>query len=550
MQLVQIQATNAGFFCDFSQEISLDALAISLLEEEMRRKAKESPCVRVFDMMRENAVSFFTHQGYDFLAARIESVSENIVSIFQVDTSCDYIEGGDYAYPDLSEDLQEVPCFRLTEVIAAINHVGVEEAVPVYRIKGVVFKTQRELRKGIKQRELALEFDHMRLGADLGLFFLKKDEKSVVWASKGVWLKERLLAFWHQHHAFDDYTIVQTPELCLEDSLVTWNGRENKWRKKILPSFEIQGESYVLRPTLEFGHADWVRRGVVLEDELPQRIAEMGRVFLSNSELDREGLYAQNAYTADEVHIICDRTQLAEEIIYSLHFFEKFIKIFDLKCQWYLRCVSKEGSERFGLEKVLADSLATCEISFVEKRAIHKHSTPGVEVCICDGYGLEWIGPTLEVQTIKFNKTATETKQEKQSVLPLFAIKRSLFTYVERFVALLVENYQGKFPLWLIPEQIRIIPVGAGNHKGAREAEAQIKAKGFRATVDESLQRLGAKIHIAELEKIPYIVIIGDIEEQKGVVSLRTPSSQKEKCEIKLELFLDELKKQIMTNSN
>lgn len=492
------EVSDIGFHYDFQLKQPVDVSMFPLIEEKMRGQAKSDVPIQTLDMMRENAAQLFLHHKQPLIAALVEDSPENIVQIFKMGSFHDFCP------TPYGKTSKEAGVFKLLKMTSLENGI---------RIEGTAFANSYDLKKFLKKRELALKCDHRLLGPEMNLFIPYGE--GWIWLPKGAFIREFLLDFWRQEHKLQGFEGIASPT-----------------------------EEH---PEIEQFHAIAYQSKLRYEKDLPIRYSEVKEVFDENNSQKSWGLFCNEVFTRDIQNIFCTSDQVLGELISSLQFIMKTINIFGFEPHWYL-CI--KGKKLKGTKELwninvqrLEAALEHCQIKYIEDHAQSNSDGPQIEVRFEDALGREWLGSQVGVNftcTSQFNLNYRQNDGKLQ--VPVM-VTRSIFGSLERFIALLVEQNMGMMPLWLAPEQIRVVSVGEQTKEYAEAVRNQIVQEKWRVGIDIRNEPLGNKIHAAERERIPHVLIVGDKEQKKHLVSVRSYGQETEKTETQVETFLTLLKK-------
>lgn len=496
-QLAGGEVSDLGFSYSFTLPQSIDAEALPLIEEKMRFLIKQAIPIKKMDMMRQNAESFLLHHRQPLLAALALSERDNVIGLVNIGPLYDLCKG------EVTDETSGAGAVKLLKILKSPILLPNGDSVSGFRIDGAALPDQKELKSFLKMMHAAEAKDHRVVGNEMQLFTPIEGDDSPFWLPKGTLLWDRLLDFW-------------------------WKGMQSLNFQKVVSPLSIQEASHAYLYKV-------MSQGTV---ELPIRFAEW---IVKNEKVKKTknlGLLSARSYLAEEATLFCLEGQVQDELISSLQFIIKTIKIFGFELHWSLiaKSIKKEGALNW--DKSLDDlkkALNAVSISFTLDKEGRSRFGPKVEGRIKDAYGREWSGPSLMIDCFhpaKLDLVYQETKQR-----PVM-IRRSVFGSKERFIALLVEHYAGQWPLWLAPEQVRVISVGGKCADYAEKIKAQIEQKGFRVGLDGHKSHLGGKVHAAEREKVPYVVIVGEAEKQNDRITLRHRGRE---SRIELAALLDEL---------
>lgn len=549
-----------GFYYDFIFSQSLTKNMFELIEVNMYRFAKEEHPVRSISMMRENAQALFEHHHHFLLAERVAEESLNIVDLVQI--------GEFYGIcPPLTlTHSQEMGHVRLLDSLQFSQDIDGEEVV-VTRLLGISRESARDLKQFLKKYDFFLrKKDHRILGPKLNFFsfpeqmssltpishkilkksndlscdlhpnfsrFCEKYGLGVVWHPKGMQLRQILLNLLKNdlsQHAEEISTPVAAPQ-----AFLGLDAQE-------LEPFEFGGEEYRLRSSLLPQHLAFLRHISFEREELPRRVSEMTSFFRYIPESQRWGLFYQSSYFGEQTTICCLREQVVAELISSLHFIEQIITIFDFEAQWYLvasRQKLTKGRQESESLNWLKRAIETEHRLFLFSPEIQEEEGgegARLELRIRDVMGREWPISRLGVVKPVENVHLVDQPNEKMVVLT-----RQVWESLDCFIALLIEHYEGKFPFWLAPEQVRVMAIGKANQNYAKQVAQRLQQVGLRVKLDLRQTKLSLRIHEAEKEHVPYLVLVGEQERVKQTISVRIAEKFNQNQSIDIETFLSKI---------
>lgn len=487
-----------GFYYDFIFSQPLTDTILELIERELKTFIKSETDVRFLSMMKENAQTFFEHHERPFLAIRAEEESQNIIELIQIDA----FYGLCPALPFVTT--AEVGCIKILEEESCFVEIGDQE-IAVTRFIGTAQSSPQELKQFCKNYDrLIKKQDHRFLGPQLALYHSLNEEEfsEIVWRPKGVVLKNFLL----------------------------------KWVKEFYPSFDLIetplfDQNQELRESLNQAHLRFLRQ----TPYFAQSIGEEGLLFRNVSQQERWGLLLSENFTVLQRTMQVESDQLIPELISSLHFIEQIITIFDFKGDWILltpRDNSLKSTDEAGRISLLEEAVRLASlkypISFVLQEEGNEKAV-SLELQIEDLIGRKWTLSSVGIISME---------KENNHQATIFC---RLFESLDRLIGLLVEHTEGRLPLWLAPEQVRLLPIGEANKIAAEEIALEMKKRGVRFHLDNSPRDLATRIHDAEKEKIPYIVLLGDQERKNKELSVRSAGNKHENRKIKLDSFIEML---------
>lgn len=501
-QLMGGGVTRLGFYYDFIFEQPLPGGAAELIEVALKTFIKEDHPIRYLSMMRENGETFFLHLGQPGLANKAVSDPVNIIHLIEVDQ-----------FFGLSPELT----LETTGLVGAVKLLDFEigQNKTEVRIVGTVFPSPQDLKQFTKKYDHYLKKkDHRQLGPELNLFSFSsiEGETECFWHPKGELVRTLLRNWVATHRWYACAQPVRTPSaicfLSKFDQTLTLIQRLFE-RKKGLPIFISE----------EYQYAD------LKADSLTQG--------------EHWGLISLNGYRAEESTIYCSAKELRVHLISSLLFIEQIITLFEFEAQWSLiRSRQKQTKGRFEQSSIEQLAAVVRENSrFSLNPALLEEDQllgPTLELSVKDSLGREW--PLSRITHVLHGKCVAETIRVCKEEANLLSF--TLWGSTDRLIALLLERYEGEFPLWLAPEQIRILTVGKAGLGFAGEVYAACSSLALRVKLDERDVKLSEKVHEARREKVPFLVIIGEQEARKRVLAVESISRLERSQVLSLEAFL------------
>ncbi len=442
-----------------------------------------------------------------------------------------------------------MPLSFFTE-IAKIGHVRILEIREiekeiegkknrVTRLLGVNENSAKELKNFLKKYEFYLKRqDHRFLGPKLNLFSFPEETHAfgVTWHPKGLSL-QRVLINWLEKQLPEEEQISTS-------TVVSQNFLELQPKK--VKAFIFREHNYQLRSSFLYQHLQFWQHLSNENQELPWRTHECAHVFQKYLEAQEWGLFCQDAYLTQQTSICCLKEQVISELISSLHFIEQIITIFGFRAQWYL-LLSRQKNVKDRKEREVIEWLKQA-LQAQPRLYPYSHELQELEEVGCclelrvqDALNREWPVSRLRViRPVQLNRHSlllTQPKIEEDCVILI----RQVWESLDRFIALLIEHYEGDFPFWLAPEQVRIIAIGEANRAYAQEVGRQLRNKGIRLKLDFRPAKLSLKIHEAEKEKVPYVALLGERERNQQTVSLRSAARSNQIQSLEIETFLNNI---------
>ncbi|MCS6957018.1 MAG: threonine--tRNA ligase [Aquificaceae bacterium] len=515
--------TEEGFYYDVEVEgHTISSEDLPRIEEKMREIiAKNYPIFRK-EVGREEAIKLFSDLKEKYKVEIINRIDEGeTISIYGQNGFVDLCRGPHVPFTGMVGE------FKLTHVAGAY-WMGDSSRPMLQRIYGIAFWDKKDLEERLKFYEEAKKRDHRRIGRELELFLIEDEVGAglVLWLPKGAILRKTLEDYWKEEHLKRGYQLVYTPHVG-NAKLWQTSGHLDYYRPNMFSSMEIEGEEYFVKPMNCPFHIAVYKSKVRSYKELPIKLAELGTVYRYEMSGVLHGLMRVRGFTQDDAHIICAPEQVEEVIQETLEFAIDVLRDFgfeDFKVYISTKPADAIGSpQQWELaEKALKKAVERMGIEYEIDEGGGAFYGPKIDVKIRDAIGRLW-----QCSTIQFDFNLPErfdmeyVGSDNRRHRP-YMIHRAIFGSIERFVGVLLEHYAGLLPLWLSPVQVRVLPVSSEKHLTyAREVEGYLREKGIRVELDARDERLSARIRDAELQKVPYILVIGDKEMEGKHVSVR-----------------------------
>ena len=516
-------AIKNGFYYDFDLPRSLTPDDLPLIEAKMNEIITSNvPFIRQ-EVTREEARKLFAAQPYKL--ELINEIADEKVSLYQQGSFIDLCRG-----PHVSS-AGEIKAFKLVSIAGAYWR-GDEYHPMLQRIYGVAFDTKEALVEYLKILEEAAKRDHRKLGRDLDLFSIHEEAGPglVHWHPKGAVIRCVIEDFWKNEHIKRGYDIVYTPHIAKLDLWKT-SGHWEFYRDYLYSPMEVEEQEYIIKPMNCLGHILIYKTRLHSYRELPLRYAELGTVYRYERSGVLHGLSRVRGFTQDDAHIFCRLDQLEDEVVGVLDLARFMIDTFGFTNYQVLLSTRPEkyaGTFQVWEEatETLGRALTRIGLDYQIDPGEGVFYGPKIDIKFEDAQGRAWQGPTIQVDfnlPQRFNVTYIgEDNQEHLVVM----IHRTVLGSMERFLASLIEHYGGAFPVWLAPLQVKVIPVADRHLDYARKLEAELKGEGMRAEVDTRSETVNLKIRQAQLDKIPYMLVVGDKEVASSTVSVRLRSGE------------------------
>lgn len=530
-----------GFYYDFDlQKLATDNLQLTTIEKKMRELIAQNIKFERKFILKEAARKLFRDQPYKL--ELIEELSGNKVSIYKSRDFTDLCKG-----PHV-KSTKEIPAdaFKLTKIAGAYWR-GSEKNPMLTRIYGVAFSSKKELDNYLKIQEEAEKRDHRKLGNQLDLFsFHEVAPGAAFWHPKGMIMVKELEKWWRKFHEKHGYLETSTPILVKKEIFET-SGHWEHYKENMF-YFELEGQTYTLKP-MNCPESTLIYSSKIRSyKDLPLRLSEIGRLHRNELSGVLAGLFRVRQITMDDAHIYATPEQIQPEIKNVLGLIKEFYKMFDFKPEF--RLATRPGNFMGDLklwnkaEKALAFALKQNKIKYELKPKDGAFYGPKIDVHITDSLGRSWQTATLQLDfqmPERFNLYYIDQKGRKKRPV---MIHRAIFGSFERFIGILLEHTAGNLPFWLAPEQIWTIPVGTRHEKYADSISNQLRNLNFRVLLKDENETVSKKIRDGEIQKIPYLLVVGDKEMKNKTVRVRE-RGKGDVGEIKLVMFLRKIENEL-----
>ncbi|TES86252.1 threonine--tRNA ligase [Candidatus Aerophobetes bacterium] len=511
-------AIKNGFYYDFGIDGTVLSQNLDRVQKEMRKIIKEDLPIEKEVLTKEKAAKVFRQREEPYKVQLLEEIEDETVTVYRQGEFVDLCRG-----PHL-ESTGKLRFFRLTSVAGAYWR-GKEGNPMLTRIYGTSFYTEKELEDYLGKIEEAKRRDHRKLGRELDLFSISSELGAglVIYHPKGALLKDIIENFEKEEHLKRGYQLVMSPHIS-RAALWKTSGHLDFYRKNMY-LFSSGDEEWVIKPMNCPAHILIYKSRVRSYRDLPLRYFELGTVYRREESGVLRGLLRVRGFTQDDAHIFCIPSQLVEEVGKVLQFAIFMMDTFDLG---YHMTLSTRPAEFIGspdhwerATQALKDALREEGLDFQMAQGEGAFYGPKIDIQMEDVLGRLWQGPTIQVDfnlPERFDLRYVAPNGERKRVV---MVHRVVLGTIERFLGILIEHVGGAFPLWLSPVQVRILTVTEKENSFAENLHQQMVNKGVRSEMDLRNELLGFKVRQAELDKIPYMLIIGQKEAQKGTVTAR-----------------------------
>jgi len=508
---------DTGFYYDFDLPDGITTDDLDRIEAEMRKIiADDIPLVRV-EVPRDEAIRRVQDAGQDYKVELIEDIADPTVTFYEQGDFSDLCRG-----PHLATTGQ-VRAFKLLSIAGAYWR-GDERRPMLTRIYGTAFDTQAELDEHLRLLEEARKRDHRKLGKELDLFSLHPEGPGFpLLHPKGMILWNELMAFWHEVHCEAGYQELRSPIL-LRKSCWEQSGHWDNYRDKMYIT-EIDGAEYVIKPMNCVGSMLFYRTRLHSYREFPLRIAEIGVVHRHEQSGELHGLLRVRQFTQDDAHIFMTPDQIRGEVIGVMDLVDRVYSTFGLP---YHLELSTRPDKSIGSDEAWETATTALREALEAKGVAYKLNEgdgafygPKIDFHLEDALKRTWQCATIQLDFAmpeKFDLTYVGPDNDRHRPV---MIHRVVYGAIERFMACIIEHFAGAFPLWLSPEQVRLLPITDAQAAYAEQVADRLRGDGVRVSVDARSEKVGFKIREATVEKIPYVLVVGGREAQAGTVAVR-----------------------------
>lgn len=536
-------AIDDGFYYDFDREGGFTPEDLEKLEGEMTKIVKENLPVKPFVLPRDEAIKFMEEKGEPYKVELIEDLpEEETISFYTQGEFTDLCAGPHIMYT------KGVKAFKLTSIAGAYWR-GSEKNKMLTRIYGTAFANKADLEQYLTMMEEAKKRDHRKLGKELGLFmFADEGPGFPFFLPKGMTLKNTLIDYWREIHLREGYQEVSTP-IILSRKLWENSGHWDHYKDNMYTTV-IDEEDFAVKPMNCPGGMLVYKNTPHSYRELPLRVGELGLVHRHEKSGQLHGLMRVRCFTQDDAHIFMRDDQIEDEIkgvtrlineVYSQFGFEYFVEL-------STRPEDSMGSDEDwematnGLRKALEDM----GLDYIVNEGDGAFYGPKIDFHLRDSLGRTWQCGTIQLDFQMPQRFDLEYTAEDGNKKRPIMIHRVCFGSIERFIGILIEHFAGKFPVWLAPVQVKVIPVSEKSMDYATGVYEKLKAAGIRTELDHKDEKVGYKIRQAQLEKVPFMLVLGEKEAAEGAITVRS----RDKGDLgaaQLEAFIGDVKRMIET---
>ena len=536
-------ATDNGFYYDVDlpegQKISEDDLPA--IEAEMKMICKENLKFRVFEKPRAEAIALMQERGEKYKVEHIGDLDEDArITFYQQGDYIDMCVGPHVCYT------KAVKAFKLTGVSGAYWK-GDKDNKMLTRINGIAFATKEELDEHLHMLEEAKRRDHRKIGQEMDLFMMSEAGPGFpFWLPNGMIVRNSLMNYWHEMQAKFGYDEVQTP-IILSRTLWETSGHWDHYKANMYTT-QIDEEDYAIKPMNCPGACLIYKSKPRSYRDLPLKLAEAGLDHRHELKGALHGLFRVREFTQDDAHLFIRPDQITEQVTDTAHLITAYYAQFGFpyKVELSTRPEDSMGSDEDWerAEQGLRDALESMGIDYVVNPGDGAFYGPKIDFHLQDCLGRTWQCGTIQLDfQLPHNFQLEYTDKDGTKRQPIM-IHRAGFGSFERFIGMLIEQYAGKFPTWLSPCQVKVLPVSEKTRAYADEVAAKLRDAGIRVKVDERDEKIGYKIREARsVDRVPYMLILGEKEAEAGNISVRDRSN--ETVQKDLDEFISEVSAEI-----
>jgi len=517
-------AIEDGFYYDFDSPRPFVPEDLEKIEAEMQNIIDNDLSIRRLVLPKEEALEIFNERNEDYKVELINELDDSSISLYKQGEFIDLCRG-----PHLPST-GKLNAVKLLNIAGAYWR-GDENNAMLQRIYGTAFPKKAELEDYLEKVEEAKKRDHRKLGPELELYTIHEEEAGpglVYWHPKGAILRRIIEDFWKEVHIRNGYELVVTPHIA----------RSNLWKTSGHYDFYIENmytmkvdeQDYVLKPMNCPGHILIYQSQTHSYRDLPLRYAELGTVYRYEKSGTLHGMLRVRGFTQDDAHIFCTPEQLVPEVVGVIDLMDYMLKSFGYD-EYHIELSVRDpenkdkylgSDEEWDMaENALVEALSKRKLSYKRMEGEAVFYGPKIDVKLLDALGRSWQGPTIQFDFNLPRRFDVNYVGQDGNEHHVVMIHRVVLGAIERFIGGLIEHYGGAFPTWLSPVQVKILTITDRQIDYAKQVKDKLQKHGFRVKTDTRNEKLGFKIREAQLEKVPYMLIIGDREVEAGSVSVR-----------------------------
>ncbi len=539
-------AINDGFYYDFDKEGGFTPEDLDAIEAEMKKIVKENLKIETYTLPRSEAIEYMKGRGEIYKVELIEDLPEDApISFYKQGEFVDLCAGPHALYT------KAVKAFKITSLAGAYWR-GSEKNKMLSRIYGTAFQDKEKLDEYLKMLEEVKKRDHRRLGKELGLFMLLDEGPGFpFFLPKGMILKNTLIDYWRQIHQRENYQEISTP-LIMRKELWEQSGHWDHYKDNMYTT-TIEDEDFCIKPMNCPGSVLVYKSEPRSYKDLPVKLGELGIVHRHERSGTLHGLMRVRCFTQDDAHIYMTPDQIQDEIKKVVKLIDEVYSLFGFK---YHVELSTRPEDSMGTDEEweaatsgLENALKSLGLDYVVNEGDGAFYGPKIDFHLQDSLGRTWQCGTIQLDfqmPQRFDIHYIGSDGEKHRPI---MIHRVAFGSIERFIGILIEHYAGKFPAWLAPVQVKVLSVSEKSRAYGNSVVEKLKAAGIRCEADNRDEKIGYKIREAQLEKVPYMLVLGEKEGDDGTVVTVRCRDGTDAGTMKLDDFIAKVRKEIEDRS-
>lgn len=530
-----------GFYYDIDLEHRFTPDDLEHIEKEMKKLAKENLELKRIEIKRDEAIKFFKEKNQPYKVELIEDLPEDeLITIYEMGDFQDLCRG-----PHL-HSTKDIKAFKLLSIAGAYWR-GDEKNKMLQRIYGISFEKKKQLDEFLERLEEAAKRDHRKIGKEMDLFSIHEEGPGFpFFHPKGMVLRNELEGWWRSVLEQNGYGEIRTP-LILNEELWHKSGHWDHYKENMYFTKIDEGD-YAIKPMNCPGSTIVYASNMHSYRDLPIRLAEFGQVHRHEKSGTLHGLFRVRTFTQDDAHVYCLPSQIEDEVFKMIDLADYLYSTFGFK---YTVELSTRPDDFMGdietwnvAEQKLKNALDKRGISYSINEGDGAFYGPKIDFHLEDAIGRTWQCGTIQLDfQMPENFDLVYINEEGIKARPVM-LHRALFGSVERFMGILIEHFAGKFPLWLSPVQIKVMPISNKFNDYAEEVTKKLKDSGFRVEFDDRAEKIGYKIRQAQMEKVNYMVIVGEKEVESGKISIRRRNGKEEK-DLDINEFIESLNEEL-----
>ncbi len=534
-----------GFYYDIDVDVPLNEEELGKIETEMKKIIKENLPLEKITMSSDEAIRYFESQNQPYKVEIIRDIGDSSVTLYKQGEFTDLCRGPHIPSTGMVKN------FKLLNVAGAYWR-GDEKNKMLQRIYGTAFYKKEDLESYIKMVEEAEKRDHRKLGPQLDLFSIHPEVAPgmIFFHPKGTVIRRELEKYWREEHKKVNYVEVVTP-MVMNETLWRQSGHWDHYRENMYFT-EKENQMYAIKPMNCPGHIMIYKSQTRSYKDLPIRMCELGTVHRYERSGVLHGLFRTRAFTQDDAHIFCTQDQIEDEIKGVISLIDKTYKLFGFpyKVELSTRPENSMGSDEIWeiSTNALKNALDHLKLDYQINEGDGAFYGPKIDFHVRDSIGRTWQCATIQLdflmpERFEISYVGSDNLEHRPVM-----IHRVIYGSIERFIGILIEHYAGAFPTWIAPVQVIVLPISDKHVEYSKNVLKLLDDNGIRAEIDDKPRKINYKIRESQLQKIPYMLIVGDKEIENGSVSVRLRNG-KDLGDIKIDDFISKISEEIKSRS-